>query len=441
MEDNENKQISETAKETMPPIGGIKMKFIFTFFGIGSLLTWNAILSDLAFFINYQSDYQPGVSFSFLNFSLNIVFQFLLLYNKDMFPMKFRLIFGLIFSIVSLVILPIIVISFEKNSLTGFIFTAVVILFQGLVNALCCSGFFALSSFFPLEMIIALSSGQGVSGILMNVIQYIVLLSVDTGDKDNDAKYGALIFFSISGFVLLICLFILFYAYKTEYFSYYLEQKETESIDNEKLVQSNSDVAEETNGKENVPAAVEIKREIGFLDLFYMLKDIDLLSCYIYIITFALFPNVSISQRLFETGIYRTNTIITIYNVFDTIGRMIISKIKPTKKITYLVVLIRTVFLFTFIFNYYCDAKLEWGHNLVSILLIINIIAFATTNGMATSLCLGIAPTLVPDEIKGRAGSSVAFFNILGIFLGTCVAFGSTAILDKIGKLDLDSGF
>ena len=56
-------------------------------------------------------------------------------------------------SIISLVILPIVVISFEKNSLTGFILSAGIVLIQGLVNAFCSSGFFGLASFFPREMI------------------------------------------------------------------------------------------------------------------------------------------------------------------------------------------------------------------------------------------------------------------------------------------------
>ena len=66
------------------------------------------------------------------------------------------------------------------------------------------------------------------------------------------------------------------------------------------------------------------------------------------------------------------------------------------------------------------------------IILIVNVSILALTNGAGTSLCLGIAPTLVPDELKGRAGGSVAFFNILGIFIGTCFAFLTTFIMNKI---------
>ena len=72
-------------------------------------------------------------------------------------------------------LLPLIVIFFEKDSLIGFIITGGIILILGLVDAFCSSGFFGLTSFFPQKMITCLSTGQGISGILMNIIGYIVL--------------------------------------------------------------------------------------------------------------------------------------------------------------------------------------------------------------------------------------------------------------------------
>lgn len=428
-EDEEiRRQSLENLKAMSAPEGGLKMKIIFVFFGIGSLLAWNAILSDLDFFNKYQSKYEPDVSFSFLNFSLNILFQFLLLYKKNIFPVKFQLIFGLIASIISLIILPIIVTSFKENSLTGFIITAVIILFQGFVNALCCSGFFGLASYFPIEMIIALCSGQGVSGIMMNVIQYIILFSVKASKEVE-----SIIFFSISGFILLISLIVLFIAFNSEYFKYYLnKENDEENNENENLFKNENEVTTENVEQEKNLLNKENGKEISFMELFKLLKDIDFLACYIYIVTFILFPSVALSQKLFNTGDYRVNTIITIYNVFDTVGRLIISKITPTKKITYIVILSRTILIFTLIFNYYCDLRLNWSLNAVSIILIVNVVVLATTNGMGASLCLGIAPTLVPSEVKGKAGSSISFFNILGIFLGSCLAFGSKAIMKAI---------
>ena len=422
------------------PEGGTKMEICFVLFGISSLLAWNAILSDISFFINYQGDYDPSTSFSFCNFALNIVFQLIMIWKKQLLSYKVQLTIGIIASIISLLALPFVVISFEKNSLTGFILTAAIILFQGLVNAFCSSGFFGLASFFPKEMIISLSTGQGVSGILMNIIGYIVIAAVNTGNKDDDEQLGAIIYFSISGLILLITLVTLLFAFRTDYFRYYLGKTKDfnkidstiESLDNQGITtrstagQNNDDVLIEKNEPEK-------KEEITFKQLFKKLYEIDLLSCYIYIITFALFPSVSISQRLFKTGRYRAITIITIYNVGDTIGRSISSGFKFTKLLAYIVIVGRSILVPTLILNFYFDMKLGMNENLSSILLIVNVVLLSVTNGIATTICLGLAPTMVPGSMKGRAGSSISFFNILGIFLGTVVAFGTKFIINEIG--------
>ena len=423
--------------------GGVKMKICFIIFGIGSLLAWNAILSDISFFMNYQGKYDPSTSFSFCNFLFNIIFQFIMIWKKQFLSYKTELIIGLIASIVSLVVLPIVVILFEKNSLTGFIVTAGLVLIQGLVNALCTSGFFGLTSFFPREMIISLSTGQGISGILLNLIGFIVLLSVNTGDKDEDAKLGAIIYFSISGFILLLTLVTLLCGYRTEYFKHYLGK--TKEYGN-RISQVENEIANEPITKESTASqnnneilvedkVPEVKKEeeITFIQLFKKLYEIDLLSCYIYIITFALFPSVSISQRLFKTGKYRQLAIITTYNVGDTIGRAIISGCKFTKNLAYIIICSRSILVATLILNFYFDMKLGLDPTISSILLLINVIALSITNGIGTTVCLGLAPNMVPSHMKGRAGSSIGFFNIFGIFTGTCVAFMTKYIINQIG--------
>ena len=436
----------ETKNNENAPDGGLKMEICFIIFGVGSLLAWNAILSDISFFMNYQGEYDPSTSFSFCNFVLNIIFQLIMIWKKQLLSYKVQLIFGLIASIISLVILPIVVISFEKNSLTGFILSAGIVLIQGLVNAFCSSGFFGLASFFPREMIISLSTGQGISGILMNIIGYIVLMAVNTGNEDDDAKLGAIIFFSISGLILLIALITLLIAFKTEYFRFYLGntkefenklQKIENEIENQAITTTStaSQNNEELLVKEKQPEEEKKeKKEITFLEIFKRLYEIDLLSCFIYIITFALFPAVSISQRLFKTGKYRQITIITIYNVGDTIGRSIMSAITFTKNLAYIIICGRSILVLALILNFYFDMKLGMDPTLSSILLIVYVTILAITNGMGTTICLGLAPSMVPDTMKGRAGSSVSFFNILGIFLGTIVAFMTKYIISQIGE-------
>ena len=187
------------------------VKNTFLIFGIGGLLSWNAILSDINFFINFIPRMDPPVYFPFLNFFLNIIFQFILLFQPKFMTYKKQLLISVMGSAITLILLPIFVIILERNSTINIIITGIIILLQGLLNAVCQYSFFGLVSYFPIDMIVNMSTGQGVAGILMNTIQYTVLIFIgDTNRKfstiDNDKIVikGGLVFFSISVIIILI---------------------------------------------------------------------------------------------------------------------------------------------------------------------------------------------------------------------------------------------
>ena len=420
--------------ESTAPQSYLSTKIVFILFGVASLLGWNALLTELTFFNVFLPSMNVFVSFGFLNYILNIGFQFLLMWKKDFLPLKLQLILGIIGSIFFLIIIPMFTMILESDSFANKFVTGLLVLLMGFINALCSGGFFNLVSNFPLEMIVSLSTGQGFSGIAMNILQYIVLVSIPekNGQKIKIYSIRAWLFFGISSFILLICLVILLIYYNTDYFQYYLN-----NVNNPKKEEPQNKLIEKENEPgETITSQDAIQeKEASFKYLFIKLWDLDFLMAYIYIVTFTLFPNASVNQKLFELSEdYRSNTNILIYNVFDTIGRYLVAKVKPTKKLNVIVILGRSILLFTIIFNYFCQDKLGWPISLTSILLIINMALLAATNGIGTTLCFGIAPNEVDNEYKGQAGNSLSFFLIVGIFLGACAAFGSDAIIDTFKK-------
>ena len=439
--------------EGEPPKKSIGIQITFIFYGIASLLGWNALLTKLDFFSHFLKDMKPNTTFSFLNFFLNIVFQFILIIKKDLFPLKIQLIVGIVGSILFLIGIPVSTMFLPKNEMINFIVTGGLVLLMGFINALASGSFFNYVSHFPLELIVAFSGGQGFSGIAMNVLEYIVLLSLN-GEEENLIVLRAWIFFGISALILVVCLILLLYNYNSEYCRYYLSkgmekenipegsligesqanEEEQQNIINEQteenqIIQQN----EENNGITEDKNTSSNSKSL-FIILFKKIWDLDILMVYIYIVTFALFPNASLCQELFNFGIYKSNTIIIIYNTFDTIGRYLV-KILPKKKIfNTIIILGRSVLLFTLVFNYYCQERLDVDLTITSILLIVNVALLALTNGIGTTLTFGIAPDIVEDEYKGPAGTSVSFFLIVGIFLGSCVNFGVERIIAMITK-------
>ena len=395
------------------------VKNTFLIFGIGGLLSWNAILSDINFFINFIPRMDPPVYFPFLNFFLNIIFQFILLFQPKFMTYKKQLLISVMGSAITLILLPIFVIILERNSTINIIITGIIILLQGLLNAVCQYSFFGLVSYFPIDMIVNMSTGQGVAGILMNTIQYTVLIFIgDTNSKfstiDNDKIVikGGFVFFSISVIIILICFIFILLVYQNEYFRKKL------------LLSGEYGIISQNDAENLIPKDDEKKlnegKEVSFLELTKLLLDVNILTTILYLVTFSLFPGACLKFKLYSlTGGFSANTIISLYNVFDTFGRSIVNYFNPTKSLIYIIVLSRIILIFILPLDYYFQCK-NYNINLTSSILVICIILIGTSNGFGSSLLFGIAPTLVPEHIKGKAGSSISFYLMIGIFLGTC---------------------
>lgn len=155
----------------------------------------------------------------------------------------------------------------------------------------------------------------------------------------------------------------------------------------------------------------------------------------VYAVTFTLFPYATINQKVFSLNFnYSSNTIITVYNAFDTIGRFIVELFTPTKRKNIINAFSRIALVFFIIFNFYCQDGLGWNVNVTSVLILLFTLLLGLTNGIGVTLCFGLAPNEVEDKFKGQAGSSISFFLIIGIFIGSCIAFGTEAIIGTFRK-------
>ena len=417
-------------EDSNAPQARFSIKVIFTFFGLSSLLGFNVLLTEMSFFIKYLEEMNPSLVFNFLNYVLNIPFQFLLLWKKDFLSLKTQLIIALVGSIIFLILIPLSTMTLGVNTQTNKIVTGGLVLLMGFINALCSGGFYNLVSNFPLEMIVILTTCQAISGILLNIIQYIILWSSGDG---GDIVIQAWIFFGISILIIAITLFLLLISFNNEYFQYYLNKS-----NNKEEGEANSSLKGDTQPDDQTGIMQDkapIEKKGWFMELFKKIWDLDLLVIYLYIVTFALYPNASINQKVFDwSPPYSINTVIFVYNIFDTLGRILVGKITPSKKLNTIVILGRSFLLFTVVFNYYCQDGLELDRTLTTILLFVNMAIFASTNGIGTTLCFALAPNEVEDKYKGQAGISISFFLIIGIFLGSLIAFITNAIINTFKK-------
>lgn len=354
----------------------------------------------------------------------------------------------------------------------GFGLICVSILLTGCASAITQSCFYGIMAFFPVANIILFSAGSAVCGILMNVIRYILLASIKGDDEKNNQILGAWIFFSISALVMLITLIFVLVTYRVEYFIYLLqntdevtadmlklihreENKATENIvpnteretnhnqpdvisvntpseeDNVETPKKDSNVVISSTKEEDSQTEENPNTIKSFLEIVKDTLSIDILLCVTYIVTFTVFPGTCLKPRFFslKNG-WASTTVMLIFNIFDTIGRQILSFFKPRKSILYVVALSRIILVITLPLNVFSDRSEKFGDRTGNgIFLVINMILLSFTNGLASSLAFALAPEQVENEKKGRASKCVGFFNIFGIFLGTCLAFAMDAIV------------
>ncbi len=400
----------------------------FLFLGIGSLLSWNTILSQLDFFIFYQKDYNPEIIFPNINFLINLLIQFLLLSTKKILSYKTMFYSSLLIYAFILLFFPYITIYFPSE--ISFKISCFFILLNGLASALISNSMFGLVSFFPVENVIAVGAGQGISGILMTLIRYIILLTLDPQKSINLSSY---IFFGISSIIILIVIRKIMQLYKNEYFLNILK-KIGEIKSDDKLIDNKNSEEElkEINTNENVEENDEKENKHGMLYLIIKIFDINFLVILSFIITIGLFPSVCIKPNLFGMSIgWKINTIIFLFNLFDTFGRKLLAYVKkPTKLLLYIVSLLRLGFLFSFPGLIYLEKYIVSNPNIIGILSVISVSLMALTSGFVLNLSLSLAPEQVEDNLKAKAGSCISLCLSIGLFIGSFAA----NVIDKIIK-------
>jgi ABC-type multidrug transport system fused ATPase/permease subunit len=294
---------------------------------------------------------------------------------------------------------------------------------------------FGLVSFFPIENVIATGAGQGISGILMTIIRYVILLTLNPETSINLSAY---IFFGISSFIILIIIRKIMLLYQNEYFLSILikigeiksNEKNDNLIENEKEEElKDLDKINEENNNDNK----EKEKNFGIFYLILKIFDINFFVILCFVVTIGLFPGVSIRPNLFGMSIgWKINTIIFLFNLFDTFGRKLLAYVKkPTKFLLYFVSFLRLIFLFTFPLVIYLEKYVIHNQNIIGILAVLNVSLMALSSGFVVNLCFSLAPEQVENNLKAKAGSCVSLCLSIGLFFG---AFAANVINNIINK-------
>lgn len=416
--------------------------FVFVMFGIGSLLSWNAVLTALDFFIDrlQTNAFQPGFHFGLLMNAPNFFFTVLSVFLAQKIPLKLRLVGGFFTVFVMTLILPFVAQYTNNNRKVADALCSIIIIIMGIANAFAQGGAFGYAAIYPPAMMGALMFGQGFSGTVCNIVRMICLAILPPNQdakEDMNAYYGCLIYFSIAALILIACIVLFYSLQNTSYAKFYIrkaskaQHTERKSIisrhsslsDSLEIVRVNQSADPTELSSDRVDEAPQTPQNFMFIYKKVFPLSSQVFLCFL--ITFIVFPGVCLETKFKfldgKSGEFAWNSVlmITFFNTFDTIGRFLGGSYQLfTPNTVIILTLVRLIFVFTFIMiglNKLFQS--DWFR-------IVNMALFAFTNGYNSTLLMIYGPTGVQNEHKERAGIIMSFHLVGGIFAGSLVAIG-----------------
>lgn len=448
--------------------------YIFFLFGVGGWMAWNAALTGLDYF---DSRFKPGghnpgfvfgVIFNWPLFLANIV----LLYLTSKVSLSIRIYIAFSVIIVCTYSMPFITEYFPRETAWGILLFSIVI--NGIANAFVQGGLFGFASIFPPKYMSAMMVGQGVSGLLLNIIKIILLVALppdeSLGDEDMNSYYDSLIFITFGMVILLSCLVGYKYLLTMDFTRYYTmracvkedridtkspivatspSEDETMVLGFEEAVEQRDEEAKyaintigETTRedtvvpKDSVSAIHPNEAKLSYIEVYKQVWPLAIQAVLGFVLTFLIFPGVMLSTNFDMLAGNKSAkgwfnmTMITLFTLGDTLGRAMVNVWRPFNEKTIVFLTVgRAIFIFTGIAVQLCMSpawifQSDWFR-------IINMLLFAVMNGYNISLIMLFGPQRVKTLDKERAGL-IMNFNLIG---GVCLGCFLAAVgMDKLPK-------
>ena len=204
--------------------------FCISYLGFCILSTFNSLISSMNLFKNEFKLFEPEFYFPTYNYVLFLGVQAYIMIFGNFTSLKRQLIISLIGMTI---ILPMILIStiYVSNKEYGFYITSILIIIQGFFNSIYLSSCYGICGKLPVNYTITLSTFMTISGIVMNIIKYIVILIFGARTNQLAVQNQAIIYFSVVTITLAIGIVVVFRLFSNAFFlSYINTQKDEESI-------------------------------------------------------------------------------------------------------------------------------------------------------------------------------------------------------------------
>ncbi|GFP88942.1 equilibrative nucleotide transporter 3 [Phtheirospermum japonicum] len=394
--------------------GKFKAMVVCWFLGLGSLVSWNSMLTIGDYYYDLFPRYHPArvLTLVYQPFALTTIA--ILACNEAKIDTRKRNLFGyVLFCLSTFGLLMIDLATSGKGGLGNYIGICVFVAAFGVADAFVQGGMVGDLAFMCPEFMQSFFAGLAASGALTSAMRLITKAAFDK--TNNGLRKGAMLFLAISTFFEFICIFLYALVFgKLPIVKHFRKKAATEGS---KTVSSDL-VAAGIQISDSETVKVEDAKHARLSNKALLRQNIDYaLDLYlIYVLTLSIFPGFLYENTgTHQLGTWYAVVLIAMYNVWDLIARYIplIECIRLESRVG---LMIACLSRFLLIPCFYFTAKYGdqgWMIVLVSFL--------GLTNGYLTVCVLTVAPKGYKAPEQNALGNLLVVFLLAGIFSGVCL--------------------
>ncbi|XP_047312518.1 equilibrative nucleotide transporter 3-like [Impatiens glandulifera] len=378
------------------------------FLGLGSLVSWNSMLTIGDYYYHIFQNYHPSRVLTLVYQPFAVGTMAILTYNESKINTRKRNLAGYTFFFLATFALLLLDLgSSGKGGVGNFIGVCFIVGFFGVADAHVQGGMVGDLSFMSPDFIQSFLAGLAASGALTSALRLITKAVFE--NSHNGLRKGVMLFLAISTLLEFLCIFL--YAFVFPKFPIVKYYRQKAASQGSMTVSADLAAAGIQTELEQMPQSRLSNRTIFIQNIDYA---IDLFL--IYVLTLSIFPGF-----LYEnTGQHRLGSwyvlvLIATYNVWDLISRFIPSikwlKMESRKGLTYAI-----LSRFLLVPAFYFTAKYGdegWMIALVSFL--------GLTNGYLTVCVLTAAPKGYTGPEQNALGNILVLCLLGGIFSGVAL--------------------